>query len=133
MQPIRCYSLDSAASTAALEPGPPNDSGTIVSGNSVVFCNGRTGMTKGTPSGFFTGAFAGASLGFSSVMTQLLKNEKLSTRCSRLLRFFAQTQNQETVVIIAFDGGVFDRSGKSNHFFKTAVSNFQLIMRHSFT
>src|SRR5580765_1732818 len=46
-------SLVSAASTAAIDPGRPTDSGTIVSGNKVVFCNGSTGMTKGTPSGFF--------------------------------------------------------------------------------
>src|SRR4051794_6739849 len=108
MQPINFSSPDSAASTAAIEPGRPTDSGTIVSGNSVVFCKGRMGMTKGTPSGFFTGAFACASFGFSSVMDQLLKNENLSTRRPRLLRFFAQTQDQETVVISAFDGGVFD-------------------------
>src|ERR1041385_6612025 len=121
MEPISFSSLASAASTAAIEPGRPTDSGTIVSGNSVVFCKGRTGMTKGTPSGFFTGAFACASFGFSSVMDQIAENENLSTCRSRLLRFFAQAQDQETIVISAFDGGVFNRAGKFNHLFKTAV------------
>jgi hypothetical protein len=45
-------SLASAASTAAIDPGRPTDSGTIVSGNKVVFWSGRTGITKASPSGF---------------------------------------------------------------------------------
>ena len=68
MQAIIFSSLDRADSTAAIDPGRPTDNGTIVSGNSVVFCKGRTGMTKGTPSGFFTGAFACDWFGFSSAM-----------------------------------------------------------------
>src|SRR6266446_285574 len=49
----------------------------------------------------------------------------------RVLGFLMQPQDQETVMIIARDRSVLDRTGKLNHLFKAAVSNFELIMRHS--
>ena len=91
----------SAASTAAIEPGRPTDSGTIVSGKSVVFCKGNTGITKGTPSGFLTGAFASDLFEFVSAMKMKWATDRLSSCGFRL--FFTQPQNQQTVAIIAFD------------------------------
>src|SRR5205814_6741370 len=120
----------SAASTAAIDPGRPTDSGTIVSGKSVVFCNGKTGITKGTPSGFLTGAFASGLLEFASAMTINARLIVLSSGGFRL--FLAQPHNQQAVTIITFDCGMFDRARKLNHLFKSTISNFQLVMRHAF-
>src|SRR5882724_9052036 len=129
MQASSFSSPASAASTAAIDAGRPTDSGTIVSGNSVVFCNGKTGITKGT-SGFLTGAFASGLLEFASAMTINVRLIVLSSRGFRL--FFAQPHNQQAVTIITFDCGMFDRARELNHFFKSAISNFQLVMRHAF-
>src|SRR5437762_13106736 len=59
----------------------------------------------------------------------MLRNECLPARRSCLLLLFAQAQDQETVGIITFDGGMFDRAGKPNHLFKSAISNLELIVR----
>src|SRR2546421_9218484 len=119
-----------AASTAAIDPGRPTDSGTIVSGNSVVFCKGKTGITKGTPSGFLTGAFVSGLFEFVSAMRINVRLIVLSARGFRLL--FAQPHNQQAVTIVTFDCGMFDRARELNHFFQSAVGNFKLVMRHAF-
>src|SRR5512134_2878632 len=51
-------SVASAACTAAIERGRPIASGTTVSGNSVVFCNGNTANSNGSP-GVVRGSVAG--------------------------------------------------------------------------
>src|ERR1700687_4916341 len=56
-----------------------------------------------------------------------------SARLFRALFLFAELQNQQTIVIVAGDGRVFDRAGKLNDFFEPAVSDFKLIVRNAFT
>src|SRR6266705_3030994 len=49
----------------------------------------------------------------------------------RALFLFAELQNQQTIVIVARDGRMFDRAGKLNDFFEPAVSDFKLIVRNA--
>src|SRR6266404_1610787 len=121
-------SLESAASTAAIEAGRPTASGTIVSGNSVMFVSGRTGISKGTPSRLVDTGGAASLSDFVSASAIGLKNESsvnykegagsLSTGGARLafparfLLLLPQPQDQKAVMIIAFDGCVLDRAGE---------------------
>src|SRR6266403_1412582 len=102
MQASSFSSPPSAASTAAIDPGRPTDSGTFASG----------------------------LLEFVSAMTINVRLIVLSSRGFRL--FFAQPHNQEAVAIITFDCGMFDRARELNHLFKSAISNFKLVMRNPF-
>src|SRR6266513_1528390 len=54
-----------------------------------------------------------------------------SARLFRALFLFAELQNQQTIVIVARDGCMFDRAGKLNNFFEPAVSDFKLIVRNA--
>src|SRR5260370_3990941 len=56
-----------------------------------------------------------------------------SARLFGALFLFAESQNQQTIVIVARDGRVFDRAGKLDDFFKPAVSDFKLIVRNTLT
>src|SRR5260370_22881610 len=134
-------SLESADSTAAIEAGRPAASGTMVSGKSVVFCSGRTGISNGTPSGLvLAGGASEAGFVFSSAISSRMKPKKYSlVRClfgacgsglaRRVLGFLMQSQDQKTVVIITRDRSVLDGTRKLNHLFKATVSNFELVMR----
>src|SRR6266852_1448302 len=75
MQASRFSSLESAASTAAIEAGRPTASGTIVSGNSVMFVSGRTGISNGTPSRLVDTGGAASLSEFVSASAFGLKNE----------------------------------------------------------
>src|SRR5882724_11246977 len=54
-----------------------------------------------------------------------------SARLFRALLLFAELQNQQAIVIVARDGCVFDRAGKLDDFFETAVGDFKLIVRNA--
>src|SRR5713226_6606235 len=56
-----------------------------------------------------------------------------TARLFRALFLFAELQDQETIVIVARDGRMFDRAGKLDDFFEPAVSDFKLIVRNAFT
>src|SRR6266849_7063575 len=61
------------------------------------------------------------------------RSARPSARLFRALFLFAELQNQQTIVIVAGDGRVFDRAGKLDDFFEPAVSDFKLIVRNTLT
>src|SRR6267154_1147079 len=56
----------------------------------------------------------------------------VSSTLLTVLFFLNQAKDQKAVMIIAFDRRLLDRAGKLDHFFKSAVSDLELIMRDPF-
>src|SRR5574341_2647362 len=138
MQASSFSSDASAASTAATDAGRPAANGTIVSGNSVVFCNGRTGISNGVAPNFCAGSTCDLCWFFGSSV--IGRNEFCpSLAGGTALQFFAalfvftKTQKQQSVAVVTFDLRVLDIAGKLNDFLEAAVGDFQLVMRDPFT
>src|SRR5215213_2766579 len=111
--------VESADSTAAIERGRPIPSGTTVSGKRVRFCSARTATSKGSPlacaekrrSSFVSGVGGAFSEG-SGI---------------RLILFPTHVDNQKSIGVVMSYRRSFNRSGKLDGLFETAVGDFHLM------